>query len=127
MDDIINAAREEKWEYVDERIPQVCDNLEIQERALILLKDSNGNIRDLGASIFGKAQNISKVQFSRAIPALKTMMNNDSNPYARYRAAFALAEHAPDKYRDDIVRVLKEAAKDKDVGKIAKNYLARLK
>jgi HEAT repeat protein len=54
-------------------------------------------------------------------------MDNDTNPYVRYRAAFALAEHGIEKYKDRVLEVLKEAADDKDIGSIAREYLKKLK
>ena len=69
MEDIIDAARKENWGYVDERIPEVCDNPEVQKRVLQLLKDSDGYVRDLGASILGKAH-INPRKFSKMRTAL---------------------------------------------------------
>jgi HEAT repeat protein len=123
MEDIINAARKENWEYVDSRIPRICDDPKVQKKAAELLSDDDGNIRDLGASILGRAHNIPvKIK-----PILFNIMKNDSNPYARYRSAFALAGHNPGRYKKKVVTVLKEASCDKDVGDIAKEYLEMLK
>ena len=53
-------------------------------------------------------------------------MEKDSNPYARYRAAFALAEHGVGIYKKQVLRVLGEASQDKDIAETAKEYLERL-
>lgn len=125
MEDIIEAAKSENWKLVDQRITEVCNNIEVQKRAIKLLNDSDGNVRDLGASILGKA-NIPLKRFSNIRPILKRIMDKDSNQYARYRAAFALAEHGAGDYKNDVLGVLNEASQDKDVGEIAKTYLKKL-
>jgi HEAT repeat protein len=127
IEDLIEAARKEEWKTVDKEIPKVCDQDPIQVRALELLRDSDGNVRDLGASIFEKASRIGLGRLSRAIPVLKEIMIGDSNPYARYRSAFALAKHAPERYKQETIATLEEAKDDKDVGKIAREYLKRYK
>ena len=126
MEDLIEAARKENWEYVDTRISKVCNDTKVQERALQLLKDSDGNVRDLAASILGKAC-IDSGKFLKIRPVLGEVMEKDSNPYARYRAAFALAQHGPGTYKSEVIKTLKQASKDKDVSEIARGYLERLK
>ena len=126
MEDVIAAAKDENWKYVDERINDICNDIKVQKRALQLLQDSDGNLRDLGASILGKAQ-IDHERFDAMRPFLSEVMMKDKNPYARYRSAFALAEHGAGRYKSNVLKVLKEAAKDKDVGEIAREYLERLK
>ncbi len=126
MEDIIKAAIEENWDYVDERIPEVCDIPENQIRALELLKDFDGNLRDLGASIIQKAH-IPPKRFLRFREALAENVLSDPHKYAKYRAAFALAEHGPGiSYRRRVLKVLREASSDEDVGEIARGYLERL-
>jgi len=124
IDDLILAAKREEWDVVDRNIPNICNDPTVQERAIQLLKDSDGNVRDLGASILGKSHLSSQI-LSKAKPILKKVMGGDENPYARYRAAFALAEHGG--YNAQVMRVLQEASEDKDIGDIARKYLDRLK
>jgi len=126
IDDLIKAAKEEDWEIVDKNILNICSDPVVQEKAIKLLTNSDRNVRDLGASILGKFPLSTKI-FSRAKPILRKVMVNDENPYARYRAAFALAEHGVGEYKMEIIGALIEASQDKDVGDIAKKYLARLK
>lgn len=125
MEDMIEAAKAENWKYIDQIIPKICDDPEVQKRFIKLLRDSDGNVRDLGASIIVKAK-ISPRQFSNIKPVLKDVMDKDSNPYARYRAAFAFVEHGMGSYEDEVLRVLNEASKDKEVSETAENYLKRL-
>jgi len=126
MEDVIAAAKEEDWEYVDGRIARICHDIEVQKRALQLLKDSDDNVRDLGASILGKAH-IDSERFAAMRPLLRDVMIKDSNCYARYRAAFALAEHGAGKYKKKVLEVLRQAVEDPDVAEIAREYLERLK
>lgn len=126
IDDLILAAKHEDWEVVDENIPNICEDITVQKKAIELLSDSDGNVRDLGASILGKPQIDPKI-FLRAKPILKKVMWGDENLYARYRAAFALAEHGVGRYRTKVMQVLQQASEDKDVGNIARKYLDRLK
>lgn len=124
MEDLIEAAKKEKWELVDEKILVAA-----QKDANVVwaytrgLKDSDGNVRDLAASLLAKAR-LSQREMQEAKPVLMQVMRSDSNPYARYRSAFALAEHGC--ATRPVVDVLREAEKDKYVGKIAKQYLAKL-
>jgi HEAT repeat protein len=124
IDDLIQAAKKEEWDVVDKDIPNLCKDPSVQERAIELLKDTDGNVRDLGASILGKPKINSKI-FLRAKPILRDVMTGDENQYARYRAAFALAEHGG--YKAQVMRVLQEASEDKDVGDIARKYLEKLR
>jgi hypothetical protein len=124
MDDLILAATEENWKYVDDRIPKVCDNPKIQDRAVDLLDNENPNLRDLGASIIEKAE-IEPNKFFRIMPKLGAQLD-DEHPPAKYRAAFALANHMTGKYDTQVRRILIEARNDKDVGEIARGYLKRL-
>ena len=57
---------------------------------------------------------------------LDRVMENSPDEYARFRAACALAAHDPGKYREEVIKTLKEAQQDPDVSKIASSYLRRL-
>ena len=126
MEDLINAARKENWEFVDEKIPKVCNDVKVQDKALKLLADKNENIRDLGASILEKAR-IDSDRFSRMRSPLVRIMRNDDHIYVKYRAAFALANHGPGEYMQEVLELIKQASKDKAVSEFAKNYLRKLK
>lgn len=125
MEDIIKAAIEEDWESVDERIPRVCNDSDIQDRAVNLLDSENPNLRDLGASILAKA----KIDSDRFLIIRRKLgpILKDEHAYARYRAAFALAEHGAGAYERETLKVLREASHNEDVGEIARKYLERLK
>jgi hypothetical protein len=126
MEDIIDAALKENWEYVDGRIPQVCQDEEVQKRAYDLLTNKEPNLRDLGASILGKAT-IPEKRFSNMRDRLRDVMLSDSNIYARYRASFALAANGCGSYKTEVIGVLNKAKDNPDVGEIALEYLKRLK
>lgn len=122
MEDLINAARKEDWRFVDEKIPEVCNNIKVQNMALRLLVDKDENVRDLGASILEKAR-IDSARFSRMRAPLARVMKNDNNLHAKYRAAFALANHGPGEYIQEVLELIKQASEDKEVSEFAKNYL----
>jgi HEAT repeat protein len=124
MEDIIKAAIKENWDYVDEKISKVCNDSDVQDRAIGLLESENSNLRDLGASILAKAE-ITPDKFLVIRRKLGFMLK-DEHPYARYRAAFALAEHGAGNYKTETLKVLKEASQDNDVGEIARRYIERL-
>ncbi len=125
MEDLINDARTENWKSVDEKIPKLCNDIKVQNIALKLLADKDGNVRDLGASILEKAR-IDSARFSRMRVPLVMVMRNDNNIYAKYRAAFALANHEPREYTQEVLELIKQASKNKEVGAIANNYLGKL-
>lgn len=122
MEDLINAARKEDWKFVDEKIPEVCNDVKVQNKALKLLVDKEENVRDLGASILEKAR-IDSARFSRMRAPLVRVMRNDNNIYVKYRAAFVLASHGPGEYTQEVLELIKQALEDKEVSEFAKNYL----
>ena len=125
MEDLINDARNENWKSVDKKILKVCNDVKVQSMALRLLADKNGKVRDFGASILEKAR-IDPARFSRMRTSLVRVMREDNNIYAKYRAAFALANHRSGDYIQEVLELIKQASKDKEVKPIAENYLRRL-
>ncbi len=53
-------------------------------------------------------------------------MKSDENLYVRFRAAFALTEHNPGEYRDEVIDVLHEAKNDENVSDRAKQCLEKV-
>jgi hypothetical protein len=129
LGDMIDAARGEKWKKVDKIIPTITDNPFFYRWAYSEgIRDDNGNVRDLAASIIEKSK-IPKGEFFGMRDTLIYRMLIDRNQYVKYRLAFALAEHGTGFehfIRQEIIRVLNDAKKDNDVGNIAKGYLKKL-
>ena len=124
MEELIEAAKHERWKFVDSHAPQAAKNdANVVWAYTCGLKDSDGNVRDLAATLLVKAR-LSKQELQGAIPVLRRVMSKDSNPYARYRAAFALAEHG--NKSQSVINVLREATNDKDVADEARKYLQKL-
>jgi hypothetical protein len=118
---LIQAAKEEDWDFVDKELPEFAkDPANIEWAYGVGLADSNGNVRDLGASILEIAK-ISPDRFGGMRDRITQHMKGDDNPYVRYRCAFALAAHG--QANDQVRAVLMEATKDDDVAAIAKDYL----
>lgn len=119
LNELIGAAKKEDWNKVDAILPEVCNDSSFIEWALKNgLKDSDGNIRDLAASILEKTQKITKDMKDR----LYQVMKQDSHPYAKFRAAFAIAAHDLQYHPDEVKEVLEIAKKDKDISDIAYRY-----
>ncbi len=116
------AAQQEQWELVDAQLPYFVDD----EKTLNWvrsegLSSDNPHLRDLAASIF---QGSSMELTEDDIQQLRGMMGIDANPYARYRASFALFTHGQ---RDaDVLIRIREALNDPDVKEIAAGYLQEL-
>ncbi len=126
MEELIGAAKREEWDFVDEQIPAaVRFEVNVVWAYRNGLNNSDGNVRDLAASMLVKAK-LSPTGMREAKPALLRVMKSDSNPYARYRSAFALAEHGY--ATKPVLAVLSEAEKDKDkdVRGEARKYLRKL-
>ena len=51
LTELIKAAKREKWEKVDSKIPFVCNSPSVQRAAGRLLRNKDRNVRDLAASI----------------------------------------------------------------------------
>ncbi len=123
---LIDAAKQENWDLVDERITDVAKDPTVIGWAYdVGLSDQNPHVRDLAASILEKGK-IQNSVFESMRPTLYRVMTTDDHVYARYRSAFALAVHGPGNYKADVKRVLEEAEQDDAVSKLAKQYLARL-
>jgi hypothetical protein len=125
LDKLIKAAKKEDWAYVDRKI-SIIKNYEpfIQWAFPTGIRDSDENLRDLGVSLLEKAP-LPEERFRLIRPELFKLMRTDSNTYVRFRSAFALAAHGPGIYEKQVVETLKKAEKDKEVSKIAKQYLKK--
>ncbi len=123
---LLEAAKREEWGYVDSRIEEDAKNPEYVKWAYQNgLQDKDGNVRDLAVSILERAECFPRTNSGSIIERLYELMTTDDNRYVRFRSAFALANHDPGEHRDDVLRTLREAEKDKDVSGIAKGYLAK--
>jgi hypothetical protein len=124
LDSVIRAAKEEKWDVVDQQIPDICnDAAAITWASTQGLRDDDGNVRDLAASILEKTTAPLEPGIKRQ---LLHHMKTDGNPYVRFRSAFALTGHDPKYHKTEVAVVLREAEKDSATGEIAKTYLGRL-
>jgi len=125
LDKLIKAAKKEDWGYVDRKITTI-KNYEpfIRWAFPIGIHDSDGNVRDLGVSLIEKTP-IPEDNFELMRPELFKLMRTDPNIYVRFRSAFALAAHGPGRYSKEVIQILKKAEKDKEVSKIAKQYLKK--
>ena len=122
-----DAAEREDWHYVDKAIPQIINDERYQKWACDQgIKDEDKNIRDLAVSIIEKAEMPEQV-FSQIRAELNRLMSEDEHIYVRFRAAFALANHGAGDYKDAVLKELNEARMDKDVGDLAKAYIAKLR
>ena len=123
IDKLIEEAKNENWDLIDQQIPKIANEKDYVEWAKIGLDNSDGNVRDFATSIFGKYYNGSIEDIEEK---LYHLMKTDENPYVRFRSAFALAYHNSKKDIDKIREVLKEAFLDEDVSEIAKECLEKL-
>ena len=120
FEDLINAAKENRWDFVDEHIAVLANDEGVTAWALNEgLEDADGNVRDLAASVLEK----SPASLPEATKTkLLQLMTDDANPYVRFRSAFALyvrGERSP-----EVITKMQEAEKDSDVSGIAKDYLS---
>lgn len=124
---MIEAARREQWESVDGTIAGIVDDPRYYKWAHSKgIRDRDGNVRDLAVSILERSI-IPDDAFSAMGRDLHELMLKDDNTYVRFRAAFAFASHGPQPYREEVIRTLREAAKDRDIGFLAKDYLSKLR
>ena len=120
FEEMIDAARAERWDFVDEHIGEFADNPEVFAWAAGGgLEDADGNIRDLAASILEKS---TKSLEPRTRGKLLSLIDGDPNIYVQFRSSFALYVRG---YRlEKVVLKLREASKDPATENIAKGYLA---
>ena len=120
--EVMSAAREENWDYVDQNLPAFVDNDEVVDWALSAGATSDDdNERDLAASILEKTDH--KIN-EQGRETLYEMMENDTNPYVQFRASFALFSHR-DRF-ESVINKIKDATKDEDVKEIAEGYLSQI-
>ncbi len=120
FEEIVTAAKEERWNFVDENLAETVNNPEVTRWALNDgLNDEDGNLRDLAASILEKSDYVlSDEEESK----LLNLLENDENPYVRFRCAFAL--YARGDRSSKVVAKIEEALHDPATEEIAKNYLS---
>lgn len=120
IDLLIQAAKAEKWNLINKIIPEECNKKEVIAWATTKgIEDKDGNVRDLAVSILEKTKTLDKATKAK----LLSLMKNDSNDFVRYRSAFALAGHDPAYRKTEVLRILKEAAKNDEIKGIAQRYL----
>jgi len=120
IEKLIEAAKTEDWDFIDGQIPSIANDPEYLRWAIQKgIRDEDGNVRDLAASILEKTETLP----SDSVALLYDKMKKDSNPYVKFRSAFALAGHGVRDHHDDVVQVLKEAQRDPEVAEIAGRYL----
>ena len=88
MEKLEQAAIKENWDYVDTWVPKICNDSTIVGRAIQLLKDTDKNLRDLGATILEQTKGIT----DETKTDLYRLMENQTG-YDSFRAACALAKH----------------------------------
>lgn len=122
FDDLKAAAQKEDWETVDGQVESFCDQPDVIEWALgDGLKDEDGNLRDLAATLI--QQSDCKLE-EEDRTTLMERLENDENPYVKFRAAFALFAHGD--RSEQTINKIQEAAQDEDVEEIARGYLSQL-
>jgi HEAT repeat protein len=122
FDEVKSAAREENWDFVDQNIANFQDDETIVDWALKSgVKSEDDNERDLAVSILEKTSH--EISGEDQV-ILLGMIDNDPNPYASYRAAFALFTHGNKSER--VIDKIKEGLKDEDVAEISEGYLSQI-
>jgi hypothetical protein len=120
VDELAEEARNENWEVVDRIIEREKNNPEYLSKArLEWLHSKDGNVVDLGASLYEKTDNV--VEFDKTKSELKRVMTFGDSKFARYRAAFALRRHGATSLA--VKGVITEALGNDDVREFAEGYL----
>lgn len=126
LEKLIQAAREENWAIVDERIPEICNEKSVIKWAYETgIEDKNEHVRDLAASILEKAD-LPEERFDGMRGKLYTLMESDDNRDVRFRAACTLAAHGPGDYTREVINILQKAREDPEIAEIANGYIKRL-
>ncbi|VVB76811.1 Uncharacterised protein [uncultured archaeon] len=97
------------WEFVDSAIPQISKDAGYFTWAFNRgIRDPDENVRDLAVSIIEKSE-IPEDVFAKIRFALNAIMTDkDAGEFVRIRAAFALANHGPGIYKNDVKEKLDE-------------------
>lgn len=118
LDELETMAVEENWEAIDASIVLVADDPIFIMWAKTGINDSDGNLRDLAASLFEK----SSIELTEDDnESLLQHVRHDDNPYASFRSAFAL--YRAGNRSQEVMNKLHEALNDEDVADTAKHYL----
>lgn len=120
--DLLAAAHKEEWEKVDDNISKFCDDPVIIRWALTIgISNGDGNLRDLAVSIIEKSS--CKLDEQNILDLLQKL-DQDENPYVRFRSAFALFTHG-DK-SEKVIKKIREAMQNNAVKEIAEGYLSQV-
>lgn len=122
----VKEAKKENWDLIDSDMPKIVkDPDNVRWAYQKALDDTDENVRDLGASILEKGK-IPRGQLEKVKQHLFEKMMTDSNPYVRYRCAFALINHSTGEYNSELKKVIAEAKLDPDVADQAQEYEKKL-
>ncbi len=127
---LISAAKKGNWEHVDSELSKPIPEKYVGWAYIEGIEDKDDNVRDLAGSILEKAT-IPASSFSAIRPVIFDTIKKETlrakSPYAKYRLAFSMAAHSPGEYKTEVMSILEEAARDRDVSQIAEGYIKRLK
>ena len=108
---LIDAAKSEEWDMVDDNLGKMADNPEVISWATDEgLKNEDENIRDLAVSVL---ESSSKEIPEDAQDDLREKITNDTGIYVRFRSAFALFRNGD--RSEEVIAKIREALEDEDV------------
>jgi hypothetical protein len=119
FDELLQAAKDEKWDFVDQHLKdEDLTDENIEWAARVGLIDADDNVADLAASVL-MVSNKNLGVFYEA--AARAWMEDHEYNIVRYRLAMALYKRG-DRYPETLA-VMNEATADKDVGELAQEFL----
>ncbi|OHA20147.1 MAG: hypothetical protein A2836_00945 [Candidatus Taylorbacteria bacterium RIFCSPHIGHO2_01_FULL_45_63] len=118
FEELLEAAREESWQFVDENISESYLTEKYIRWALTEgLFDADPNIRDLAATIL----NMSDTPLNPPdIKTLEAVLEDDPYHIVRFRVAIALYKRK--RQTPLVLRVMEQAKSDPDVGELVRRY-----
>jgi hypothetical protein len=119
FDELLKAAKEENWNFVDEKIKNFDITHEIVDWTLETgLFDKDNNIRDFAATILDNSE---IVLTKSDIEKIKDIMLKDEYDVVQYRLAIALYRAGDES--PEVEEMVQKAKDDPNVGELAKTYL----
>jgi hypothetical protein len=118
FEQLIEAARKENWEFVDENINEShLTRVQVDWALDMGLGDEDKNIRDLAATLLDKSNEALNPE---EMEKLEKIMTEDSYHIVQYRIAIALYKRG--NRNPLVVQMMKDAREDPDVGELACSY-----
>ncbi len=117
---LLEAAKNEKWEFVDANLSEQMADAHLQEAIVGVQVESNDNLQDFDSTVIFVSNAPLDSEDEKSLEAF--IEDEDEYRIARYRVAMGLYKRG--NRTEGVIRAVEEAVDDPDVGELARKLLA---